>query len=172
MQHLKKKPLRAGKVQVRIDKLQILPSGQDLVVAAQFCIPQAWDFTHLLDSCGQVYLRGAPQFDTKTGTIRISNVHYDIATENLMLRMMRALAGNELGKGLEQNLVFDESKQISKLKTDIAAALAKPQGRGIALTGKIDSFGEPKVSWTKDGLLALLTAKGTLTAKLNMKGLE
>jgi hypothetical protein len=89
-----------------------------------------------------------------------------------MLRMMRALAGNELGKGLEQNLVFDESKQISKLKTDIAAALAKPQGRGIALTGKIDSFGEPKVSWTKDGLLALLTAKGTLTAKLNMKGLE
>ena len=172
MQHLKKKPLRAGKVQVRIDKLQILPSGRDLVVAAQFCIPQAWDFTHLLDSCGQIYLRGTPTFDTKTATIRVSNVHYDIATENLMLRMIRALAGNELGKGLEQNLVFDESKQISKLKTDVAAALTKPQGRGIALTGKIDSFGEPKVSWTKDGFLALLAAKGTLTAKLNMKGME
>ncbi|MFL5239286.1 MAG: DUF4403 family protein [Rhizomicrobium sp.] len=172
MQHLKKKPLGAGKVRVRIDKLEILPSGQDLVVAAQFCVPQGWDFTHLLDSCGQVYLRGMPQFDAKASTIRISNVHYDIATENLMLRLMRALAGNEIGKALEQNLVFDESKQISKLKTDIAAALAKPEGRGIALTGKIDSFGEPKVSWTKDGFLALMSAKGTLAAKLNMKGME
>ena len=82
------------------------------------------------------------------------------------------LAGNEIGKALEQNLVFDESKQISKLKTDIAAALAKPEGRGIALTGKIDSFGEPKVSWTKDGFLALMSAKGTLAAKLSMKGME
>jgi hypothetical protein len=89
-----------------------------------------------------------------------------------MLHLMRALAGNELGKALEQNLVFDESKQIAKLKSDIVAALAKPQGRGIALTGKIESFGEPKVSWTKDGFLALLTAKGTLAANLNMKGMQ
>ncbi|HEX3654120.1 MAG TPA: DUF4403 family protein [Rhizomicrobium sp.] len=172
MQHLKKKPLHVGKAQVRIDKLQILPSGQDLIVAAQFCVPQAWDFTHLLDSCGQGYLRGTPQFDAKTSAIRISNVHYDIGTENLMLRLMRALAGDELGKALEQNLVFDESKQISKLKTEVANALAKPQGRGIALTGKVESFDEPKVSWTKDGFLALLTARGTLAANLNMKGMQ
>jgi hypothetical protein len=84
---------------------------------------------------------------------------------------MRALAGDELGKALEQNLVFDESRQIAKLKGDIATAIGKPQGRGIALTGKIDSFGEPKISWTKDGFLALLTAKGTLSANLNMKGM-
>jgi hypothetical protein len=172
MQHLAKKPLHIGKAQVRIGKLQILPSGRDLVVAAEFCVPQAWDFTHLLDSCGQGYLRGTPQFDPKASSIRISNLHYDIATENLMLHLMRALAGNELGKALEQNLVFDESKQIAKLKSDIVAALAKPQGRGIALTGKIESFGEPKVSWTKDGFLALLTAKGTLAANLNMKGMQ
>jgi hypothetical protein len=172
MQHLKKKPLHTGNVEVRIDTLQIQPSGQDLIVAAQFCVPQAWDFSHLLDSCGQGYLRGTPQFDPKTSTIRVSNLHYDIGTENLILRMMRALAGDAFGKALQQNLVFDESKQIAKLKSDIAGALAKPQGRGIALTGKIESFNEPKVSWTKDGFLALLTAKGTLAANLNMKGMQ
>lgn len=172
MQHLKKKPLHVGKLQVRIDKLQIQPSGQDLIVAAQFCVPQAWDFSHLLDSCGQGYLRGTPQFDPKTSTIRVSNLHYDIGTENLMLRTVRALAGDAFGKVLQQNLVFDESKQIAKLKSDIAGALAKPQGRGIALAGKIESFGEPEVSWTKDGFLALLTAKGTLAANLNLKGMQ
>lgn len=172
MQHLKKMPLRIGKSQVRIEKLQILPSGKDLVVGAQFCVPQSWDFTHLLDSCGQAYLRGTPQFDGKTGTIRVSNLRYDIDTQNLMLRIMRALAGSELAKALQPTLTFNVSGQIAKLKKDIAAALARPQGRGIALTGKIESFGEPKVSWTKDGFLALLSATGTLSANLNLKGLQ
>jgi hypothetical protein len=169
MEKLKKKPLHVGKTQVRIDKLQILPSGQDLVVAARFCVVQSWDFTHLLDSCGDVYLHGAPQFDANTNTIRIVNLHYDIATENLMLKLMHALAGDELGKALEQHLVFDESREVSKLKNQISAALAKSQGRGIAITGKIDSFGDPKLSWTNGGFLALVTATGTVSAGLSMK---
>jgi Domain of unknown function (DUF4403) len=169
MDKLKRKPLRVGKIQVRIDKLQILPSGQDLVVAARLCIVQGWDFTHLLDSCGEGYLRGAPHFDAKTSTIRVTGLHYDIQTENLMLKMMRALAGDQLGKALEQNLVFDESREIGKLKNEISTALAKPQGRGIAITGKITSFGDPVVSWTKDGFLALVTANGTVSAGLSMK---
>lgn len=169
MDKLKKKPLHVGKTQVRIDKLQILPSAQDLVVAARFCIVQGWDFTHLLDSCGEVYLRGAPQFDAKTNIIRIANLHYDIATENLILKVMHALAGDQLGKALEQHLVFDESREVAKLKNEITGALAKPQGRGIAITGKIDSFGDPKLSWNNGGFLALVTATGTVSAGLSMK---
>lgn len=169
MEKLKRKPLRVGKSLVRIDKLQILPSGQDLVVSANFCVVQGWDFTHLLDSCGRGYLRGAPQFDARTNTFRIAHLHYDIATENLMLRAMHALAGDRLGEALEQHLVFDESREIARLKGEIAAALAKPQGRGIVISGKINTFGDPRLSWTKDGFLALISATGTVSAGLSVK---
>jgi hypothetical protein len=168
--HMKKHPLRAAGASVQIEKLRILPSGQDVVVAAHFCVGQKWDFTGLLDSCGDGYLRGVPKFDAATGKLHIDNVHYDIGTENLMLHVMKFLAGDELGKALQQTLVFDESKEIAKLENNIRAALAKPQGKGVAVTGQIKSFGTPSVRWTKDGFVALLTATGTVSASLSMKG--
>jgi hypothetical protein len=169
MARLTKHPIRAGNMPVKIDKLQILPSGQDVIVEAHFCAAQSWDFTGLFDSCGDVYLRGAPTFDAKTNVIRVAHVHYDIGSENLMLTLMRALAGDELGKALERDFVFDESHEIAKLENNIKTAFAKPQGRGVQISGKIDSFGPPKLAWTKDGFLALLTAKGTIAADLNLK---
>jgi hypothetical protein len=172
MQRLKKKPVHVGKSAVRIERLQVLPSGNDLIVAAHFCVPLGWDFTHLLDSCGDGYLRGTPGFDAKSNSIRIENLHYDIGTENLMLRVMRTLAGHEFSNALQRQLVFDESREIGKLKAEIAAALAKPQGRGIALTGKVTSFGEPRLSWTNGGFLALFTANGILSTNLDLKNLH
>ncbi|HSC18594.1 MAG TPA: DUF4403 family protein [Rhizomicrobium sp.] len=169
MEQLKKKPLRAAGINLNIDKMQILPSGQDLVVQTHFCVANKWDFTHLLDSCGDVYLRGTPHFDAHSGKLAIANLHYDVASQNLMLRVTRALAGDAFSKALQPHLVFDESRDIARLKAGIINALAKPQGRGILLSGHISSFGDPKLSWTKDGFLALLTAKGTVSADLNLK---
>lgn len=170
MAHMKKHPLKAGGAKVEIDKLRILPSGQDVIVAAHFCVGQKWDFTGLLSSCGDGYLRGVPKFDVATGKLHIDNVHYDVGTENLMLRLMKYLAGDALGKALQEHLVFDESKDIAKLKSDIRDALAKPQGKGVVLTGQITSFTTPGLRWTNDGLIALLTASGTVSARLSMKG--
>jgi hypothetical protein len=86
-----------------------------------------------------------------------------------MLRLAHMLAGDALSKALQPHLVFDESHEIAKLKASIAGALAKPQGRGIQLSGHISSFGDPKLSWTKDGFVALFVAKGTVSANLNLK---
>lgn len=170
MVRLKKHPLRAGGSEVQIEKLQILPSGQDVVVAARFCVEQSWDFTHLLDACGEGYLRGVPKFDAKTSTLRIENVHYDIRTRDLLLTILHAIAGDEFGKALEEHLVFDEGREIRKLEDSIRSALAKPQGRGVEITGRIASFGAPTLGWTKDGFIALFTANGTVSANLDIKG--
>jgi len=170
MQRLKKKPIHAGTTQVRIEKLQFLPSRDDVIVQAYFCVGQSWDFLRLFDACGAGYLRGTPQYDAKNGKIRISHVRYDLATYSLLLSAVHAIAGEEVGKALEQQLVFDESRQIAKLKDEIRAALAKPQGKGVAITGKIQSFGDPTLRWTKDGFIALFTANGTLSANLAVKG--
>lgn len=169
MQQLKKKPLRAAGMNLRFDKLQIFPSGGDLVVQTHFCFGKNWDFTHLLDSCGDVYLRGAARLDPHSGKIEVTNLHYDLQSQNLMLRIVGALSGDALAKVIAPHLVFDESREIAKLKGEIAAAIEKPQGRGLTLSGHIDSFSDPTVSWTNTGFVALLRATGTISTSLDVK---
>jgi Domain of unknown function (DUF4403) len=169
LQRLHDNPPRVGGAKVKFDKLEILPSGEDVVVAAHFCVAQAWDPFGWFDACGEAYLRGAPTFDSATGTIRIARVHYDIASQNAMLAAMRALAGGELGQALETKLVFDVSKDIAKLQSELRTALARRPARGVIVTGDIQSFGPPALTWTAEGFLARFTAKGTIAADLNIR---
>ena len=115
MQQLKKKPLHVGGTNVRFERLAILPSGDDVVVKARFCVVQGWDWFGLFDSCGTGYLRGRPVFDAAHGRIRITKVHYDLATAGVILSAMKMLAGDELANALETKLVFDVSRDIGKL---------------------------------------------------------
>jgi hypothetical protein len=169
LKRLDAKPLHTGSAKVRIEKLEILPSGQDVVVALHFCVAQGWDPFGWFDACGDGYLRGTPVFDAKSGTIRIANVHYDIATQNLILGLLKAFESDELDKLVQSNLVFSVAKDLDKLDTELKTALAKPQKRGVSITGDIESFGTPRLTWTKDGFLATFPAQGTITADLNLK---
>ena len=169
MKRLHDKPPHIAGANVRFEKLDILPSGEDVIVAAKFCVAQGWDIFGWFDACGEVYLRGVPQFDAVTETIHVVHVRYDIASENAMLAAMRALAGDELGKALETKLVFDVSKDMGKLETELRTTLAKRRARGVNITGDIASFGAPTLIWTADGFLANFTATGTIAADLNIK---
>ena len=169
MKNLAKTPVKFSGGNVRFEKIEILPSGQDVVVGARFCVSQGWDPFGLLDSCGEGYLRGTPTFDAHTNTIRIANVHYDIATEGMILSVMHFLAGDELGKFLQTKLVFSVGHDIDKLDTELRTALAKPQGRGVTVSGAVQSFGQPSLTWTRDGFLATFPASGTIRADLNLK---
>lgn len=170
MKRLADKPLKVGGMTVDFKTLQILPSGQDVVVATRFCVKQGWDPFGWFDSCGEGYLRGIPKFDSASQTVRIVNVHYDIRTENILLSALRALAGDELGKALETKLVFRVGGEMSKLDDEVRTALAKPQGRGVRIWGNVESFGTPSLAWTSDGFLATFPAEGTISVDLNLKG--
>jgi len=169
MARLSAHPIHVGSTKVRFERIEILPSGQDVVVAARFCVAQGWDIFGWFDSCGEGYLRGVPVFDAKTQEIRVTNVHYDIATEGVIASAMRALAGDELGKALQTRLVFSVAHDLGKLQAQVQAALAKPQGRGVQISGTLDSFGTPALTWTKDGFLASFSAQGTIHANLNIQ---
>ncbi|MGB8364732.1 MAG: DUF4403 family protein [Rhizomicrobium sp.] len=169
MRKLSGMPLRIGGALVRFERLAILPSGEDVIIAARFCVAQSWDKFGWFDSCGEGYLRGQPVFDAQSGTIRIARVHYDIATEGAILAAMRALAGDELSKALETKLVFHIARDIAKLDDELKTALARPQGRGVIVSGEVQSFGAPQLTWTKDGFLATFPAEGTIRAELNLK---
>ncbi len=165
---LQRKPPHVAGMTLRFTKLALLPSRDDVVVATTFCVDQNWDFTGWFSSCGSGYLRGTPQFDPANETIRIANVHYDIQTEDVLLGAMRALAGPELGRNLETHLKFSVSRDLAKLHTQVAAALAKPQGRDVTISGEVETFGQPSLHWTKDGFLALFSATGSVHADLHL----
>ncbi len=170
MKRLQDKPVKVAGMTVAFKTLSIEPSGKDVIVATRFCVSQAWDPFGWLDSCGQGYLRGVPQFDAAAQTIRIANVHYDIGTEGILLSALRVLAGGELGKALETKLVFRVGGEMAKLDDEVRTSLAKPQGRGVRIWGSVESFGTPSLTWTSEGFLATFPAEGTVTVDLNLKG--
>ncbi|HEX4176973.1 MAG TPA: DUF4403 family protein [Rhizomicrobium sp.] len=165
---LDKRPPSAGGMRVTFSKLQILPSGQDVVVATRFCAHPSWDPFGWFASCGDVYLRGVPVFDSAQKTIRVDHLHYDVASANLMLSAVKALAGDELTNLLQTHLVFHEANQIDRLESQITQVLARPQGRDLSVSAKVESFGTPSFTWTADGFLAVFSAKGQVDARLNL----
>ncbi|HEY5048285.1 MAG TPA: DUF4403 family protein [Rhizomicrobium sp.] len=167
MKRLGDKPLKIGGMTVAFKRLSILPSGQDVIVATRFCVRQTWDPFGWFDSCGDGYLRGVPRYDSAAQTIRITNVHYDIGTENILLTALRALAGDTLARILETRLVFRVGSEMAELKQEVRTALAKPEGRGVRIRGIVRSFGAPRVTWTSEGFLATFLAEGTVSADLN-----
>ena len=163
-------PLKIAGMTVDIRRLVIEPSGQDVIVAVRFCVSQGWDPFGWFDSCGEGYLRGVPQFDAVSQTIRIVHIRYDVGTEDVLLSTLRALAGDDLGKVLQTKLVFPVAGEIAKLDAGVREALAKPQGRGVRISGTVDAFEPPRLSWTEEGFLATFPAQGTVNVDLNLKG--
>jgi hypothetical protein len=168
MASLTRKPPHVAGMTLKFSQLQILPSGEDVVVSAQFCADPDWDFLGWFASCGTVYLRGTPQYDAAQQTIRVTNLHYDLGSANLMLHAVHALAGDQLARILQVGLMFDESKEIGRLKAQIVAAVAKPQGRDVSIAAQIESFAEPSFGWTSQGFVALFSAKAKLETKLSL----
>ena len=166
---IKKKPPHVGSAEIKITNLQILPSGEDVIVAVRFCVAQKWDVFGWFDSCGDGYLRGTPTFDAATNNVRIVNVHYDIGTESMLLTVMKWLAGDELAQQIQSHLAFNVAHDMDKLEASVTKALAKPQGKGVVISGQVESFGPPTLGWTDKGFLALFTAQGTVSASLDSK---
>ena len=165
---LAKKPPHIAGTRLRFTRLAILPSGRDVILAARFCADESWDVFHWFSACGTGYLRGVPVFDAASGTIRIRDVRYDIATQNIILGAAHALAGPELGRELESRLVFQVGNDIAKLQGQIAAALARPQGREVTIAGTLKSFGPVWLTWTKDGFVALFSAEGSVRTDIRL----
>jgi len=165
---LVKRPPHAGGMTVRFKRLQILPSGQDVVVATRFCADPDWDPFGWFASCGDVYLRGVPVFDPVEKTMRVDRLHYDVASGNLMLSAVKTLAGDELTRLLQSQLVFHEAGQIDRLESQITQVLARPEGRELSVSARVESFGAPAFTWTADGFLAVFSATGQVDAALNL----
>lgn len=161
---LKRHPPRVAGMTLAFSSLRILPSAEDVVVETRFCGRPDWDFTGWLGPCAHIYLRGAPLFDPATRTMRVTGLHYDIASANVALEILHAALSSKFTAAMARTLVFDMSRQIGHEESQLRAELAKPHGKTLSLSADVQSFGAPSFTWTKDGFLALFSATGAVTA--------
>ena len=89
-------------------------------------------------------------------TIRIADLRYDIASADIMLNAIRALAGSALTHRLQSDFVFEESKEIGRLKSQLTIMLAQLQGRDLSISAEIQSFGAQSFTWTPEGFCRFL----------------
>lgn len=162
-------PITLGAARVNVSELQIIPSNDEVVVSAKFCLAQSWDPFGWFDTCARGYLRGRPVFDGATGVLRITNMSYDAGTANLLVGAWQELAGTDFTRELEQRLVFDLSGQIARLKDQVATALAKGAEGELSISGQMENFGAPSLSWTRDGFIAAFAAEGTVKTTLSLQ---
>jgi hypothetical protein len=162
-----KHPIRVGRsTEVRISDLSIVPSHDDVVIAARFCVSRGWDLFRWFDSCGRGYLRGAPEFDAATDALKITKVAYDAGTAIALIGLVGGVLGSDLTAELQKDLMFDLSDRIAKLRSDIEAAIAKPEGKDLIISGKMETFQASSLNWTKDSFIVSLSAAGTVHALL------
>lgn len=163
---LTKKPMQIGGRTLSLTKLQIVPSGEDVVVAATFCLNSGADVLGLTSACGVGYLRGVPSFDAAHNVIRVDHLHYVIQKEDFLLSTGRALAAGDIERAMAKGLSFDVDKQLRASRQQLEKALAgnpAPKGAaGLQLSGHVARFGAQRLTWTKDGFLAQAFAEGDM----------
>jgi hypothetical protein len=157
-------PPRVAGMTLTFSSLRILPSRDDVVVEMRFCARPAWDVTGWFAPCAHLYLRGTPAFDPRTRTMRVTGLHYDIASANAQLRILHTIASEKIAGMIGHTLVFDVSRQIAREEEQTREQLAIPHGKTFAISARIESFDAPAFSWTGDGFLAFFSATGTMDA--------
>ena len=159
---LKRNPPRVAGMAVNFSSLNILPSARDVVVETRFCAEPGWDVLGWFGACAHVYLRGVPIFDPVARTLRITDLHYDIASENAALKILRNLASAKIAEAIAHTMIFDVSRQIGREENDIREQLAIPHGKTLSISADVQSFGAPSFTWTRDGFLAFFSATGAV----------
>ncbi len=83
---LTRHPPRVAGMRLNFRTLHILPSAADMVVETRFCAEPDWDFTGWFGSCAHVYFRGSRcSIPPRENSVMV-NLHYDVASVNLMGR--------------------------------------------------------------------------------------
>ncbi len=142
---------------ITITKLDIYPSNNYLIVKA--------DLKGSLE--GVIYLRGQPFYDTKTRTIYLRELTYDLDTRNVLYRAANWLLQGSFARMLEKQLTFPVGDQIDEAKKALQARLTNNSvTKGVILNGKITQVTPDQVYLTADALLAVVHANGQVNVKV------
>jgi hypothetical protein len=154
-----------GGVSVRLDQVSIFNNGDEAGVKIGFHLRQArggWA------PQGTVYLLGRPVYHLEDGYISIENLHLDVRTRDLVLKLAAWLTRASLIDDLQSRLRFDMRAQVAARRQALAQAIGSARlGPRIATAGEVTSLAPSAVYLTREGLQVNVVALGrlSLTAK-------
>ena len=157
-----------GKSELTVNDAAILPGGEQLVLMLDVNgKTKAGLFTKKI--VGKVYLRGTPYYDAQTASIKVRDVDYDLDTKDKLLNTASWLAKNKFKDMIQAQVSFPVQSQLDDAKKMLQSTLDK-QGRvneSLLLRGSIKHITPDNIYLTKDGIKAVVNAKGTLTATVD-----
>ena len=163
-QNLAGKRLQAGGgVTVSIDHVSIFNNGDQVGVKLAFhAATGGWKLG------GVVYLVGKPVYNLNDGYIAIENLHFDIQTQNTILKLASWLGHQALVDDLQARLHLDVKARVQARRQDLARAINNTQlGPRVTLQGEVSTLAPSAVYLTRDALQVNVVALGTLKVIAN-----
>ncbi len=164
-QSLAGKRLQAGGgVSVRIDQVSIFNNGDQAGVKIAFHAKSKGGWA----PDGVVYLLGTPVYHLDDGYIAVENLHLDIKTRDVVLKLAAWLTQQTLIDDLQSRLHFDMRAQVAARRHDLDKAIGGVQlSPRLSLAGDVSSLAPSAVYLTREGLQVNVVALGTLKVTAN-----
>jgi len=154
---IKNENFALGKENIKVTYMKLFPANEKLGVEVGFTGTKK----------GVFYLLGNPEFDSKTGHLKLKNVEYDIATKNVLIKSAKWLLDETIRKKLEEQMDFDMSDVVNSTKKSIHESLNQKMDYGVQLKGVLTAL--EIVGWdinTKN-LVVRAKTKGDLQVIVN-----
>ncbi|QCR25172.1 hypothetical protein C1N53_19175 [Pontibacter sp. SGAir0037] len=156
------------KSQVTVKDAAITPSGEQLVLMLDVDgKTKAGIFTKKI--VGKVYLRGTPYYDAPSASIKVRDVDYDLDTKDKLLSTASWLAKNKFKDMIQSQVNIPVQSQITAAKSMLQTTLNQ-SGRvheSVLLRGTIKEITPDNIYLTPEGIKAIVTAKGNMTATVD-----
>lgn len=151
---LRSQTLQAGGKPVRIVSSRLYSTAGHVVVAVKFLEPFR----------GEVFLRGIPEFDSVTNSVRFAKLDFDLASRNFLVKTASSLLHGSIRDQISKSAVFPLSRFLDPLQ-DLRIPVAEGIGAQVSV-GRLRPLG---ISITDSTLQAWVRAEGKATIQVGAR---
>lgn len=152
-----------GKKKVTVEKVQVYPSGEKLVVGVG-----------LSGSInGKLFLAGLPKYDTLKQKIYIKDLDWDMESNQFIVKSAQWLLNGKIKRALSKSMTYNLTTDLQLVEENIAVQttnLGLPSYIGVELT--IDKLAPQQFIITSEGLFIMVYTRGSLKVGVDLLKLE
>ncbi|CAN5918427.1 hypothetical protein BH24BAC1_BH24BAC1_07240 [soil metagenome] len=157
-----------GKDQIRINDAVVSGSGEQLVLMLDINgKTKAGLFNKKLE--GKIFLKATPYYDSHTSSIRVRDLDYSIATNDMLVQTANWLAKEHFRENLERHINLPVRSQIEEVRNKLQAMLVQTN-RGyeaVHLTGALTHMEPEDIYLTPTSIKAVVHARGKLSMQID-----
>ena len=153
----------AGRVEVRIDDVDLYPSNGRLALGLKIDAktPGSW-----FNTTGWVYLSGTPVPAPGGKALAVQDLAFATVLDNAFWKVVQGLFEAEILAALKDHATFDLSNEIDRAAGEITSAIAKAEVPGLKITAGPPAFQLTGVHIAPDHLVAVVKLDMTFNTEI------